>query len=143
MRTIRRLLLLGGFGGAMLLPATGFLLDRLTGQDVLLIVPHDAPTVELNQSLFLEGDPVAELYGNPLAAPIRVILPAADRLLRPTEDPTLLLLRVDKAAGENPLQARTVWFFLKFSVPAMLGLGVLGLFLPGGRGERRAPATPR
>lgn len=119
-----------GFGGAILvlLLVTG--IDRVLGQDVLLIQAHDEGTVELNHSLFLEGDPVAEIYGNPLSQAVRVISPAKSRLLRPVEDESLLLLRVDKGAGENPLQAQTLWFFTKFAVPALLLLGLVGLFLP-------------
>jgi hypothetical protein len=142
MRMARRLLLIGGFAGAMLLVVSGFLLDRVTGQDVLLIIPHDSATVELNRSLFLPGDPVAELYGNPLQNTVRVIMPPSARLLRPPEDPSLLLLAVDKEAGENPLQARTVWFFLQFAAPTMLVLGVIGLFLPASARKRQAPVIP-
>ena len=130
---VRRALLGLGFGGAVLLVLSAFAIDRALGQDVLLIVPHDSATVELNRGLFQPGDLVADVYGNPLREPVRVILPAAQRLIRPPEDPDLVLLPVDKAAGENPLQARTLWFAFRFAVPAALLLGVIGLFLPRGR----------
>ncbi len=119
-----------GLGGAILvlLLVTG--IDRALGQDVLLIQAHDEGTVELNRSLFLEGDPVAEIYGNPLSQAVRVISPDKSRLLRPAEDESLLLLQVDKRSGENPLQAQTLWFFAKFAVPVLLLLGLVGLFLP-------------
>ena len=86
--------------------------------------------MELNRALYTTGDAVAELYGNPLAEPVRVIMPPADRLLRPQEDPALLLLEVDKQKGENPLQAQTVWLFTKFAIAAFATLGLLGFLVP-------------
>ncbi len=95
-----------------------------------MIAPHNSETVEINRSLHLPGDGVAEIYGNPMSKPVRVIFPDADRLIRPEEDPGLLLLEVDKQKGENPLQARTLWFFGKFAVPALVLLGLIGFVLP-------------
>ena len=67
---------------------------------------------------------MAEIYGNPLSNPVRVIWPDRERVLRPEEDQSLVLLTVNKQLGENPLQARTVWLFAKAGA---LGLGLLGL----------------
>jgi hypothetical protein len=130
---LRRGLLLFGFGGGVLLLLGAAAADRLLGQEVLMIVPHDASTVELNRALYLPGDPVADLYGNPMTEPVRVLMPAADRLLRPEENPSLLLLQVDKQLGENPLQSRTIWFFARYAVPGAFLVGILGLVVPRGR----------
>ncbi len=119
-----------GFGGLALLLVAALTIDRGLGKDVLLIAPHDASVVELNRGLFLPGDSVADIYGNPLSKPVRVIGPEQDRLIRPQENPDLLLLSVNKIAGENPLQAQTIWFFTKLISPFLLVLGVLGFFLP-------------
>ena len=36
--------------------------------------------VKVNRTLHAPGDPVAEIYGNPLSKPVRVIAPDPDRL---------------------------------------------------------------
>ena len=118
-----------GFGGAVLLLLAAIVADRGFGQDVLIIAPSDPTTIELNRAMFVSGDSVAELYGNPLSQPVRVILPSAASIVRPAEDPSLVLLKVDKQKGENPLQAQTVWLFAKLVVPALTLFGLVGLFL--------------
>jgi hypothetical protein len=119
-----------GFGGGVLALLAAAVLVWGLGKDVTLITPHDASSVEVNKALFSPGDPVAEIYGNPVSQPVKVILPSSDRLIRPEEDPDLLLMTVDKQKGENPLQAQTVWFFSKFALPPLFVLGIVGLFLP-------------
>jgi hypothetical protein len=106
-------------------PAAGFLLDRLWGRDLVMISPHDDATVELNRSLWSPGEPVAEIYGVP-TEPTRVLFADPSRLVVPHENPALTLLKVDKSAGENPLQARTVWFFVRGSLLAFPMLAALG-----------------
>ncbi|MEE8525144.1 MAG: hypothetical protein V3T72_14500 [Thermoanaerobaculia bacterium] len=103
-----------GFGGFAFVLVTATGLDLGLGKQVLLIAPHDPGTIELNRMLHLPEDPVAEIYGNPLSAPVRVILPSKERLIQPPEEPALLLLPVDKHQGENPLQAQTVWFLTRY-----------------------------
>ena len=127
---LRPLAFLVGFGGAALLALTAVGLDRGFGQDVLLIAPHDEAAVELNRGLYSPPEPVAALYGNALSKPVRVILPAEDHLIRPEEDPSLVLLKVDKQKGENPLQAQTVWFLAKFVLPGLFLMGLAGFLLP-------------
>lgn len=121
---IRPFVLAAGFGGALLALGMAMILDRALGEDVRLISPHDASTVEVNRALHLPGDPVSEIYGNALSNPVRVIAPDPGRIVRPDEDPSVVLFTVDKQRGENPLQARTVWLFAK---AAALGLTLLGL----------------
>lgn len=121
---IRPLALIAGFGGVLLVLGIATILDRGFGEEVRIISPHTPSTVEINKTLYMTGDSVAEIYGNPLSSPVRVIRPAADRIVVPTEDTSLVLLSVNKQLGENPLQAITVWLFAK---AAMLGFGILGL----------------
>lgn len=120
---LRPYALIGGFGGAVLVLALAAVLDFGFGEDLLMVSPHDPGTVEINRAMYLPGDPVAELYGNPLARPVRLIGPDPARMIRPEEDRNLVLFTVDKQRGENPLQARTVWLFAR---AMMLGLGLLG-----------------
>jgi hypothetical protein len=127
---LRKPAFLLGFGGLVILLLGALVLDRGLGKEVLLIAPHAPSIVEVNRGLFSPGDPVAELYGNPLSQSVRVVRPERGNLIRPEEDPNLLLLQVNKMAGENPLQARTVWFFTKLTVPVLFVFGVLGFFLP-------------
>ena len=122
-----------GFGGLIVVLIAVITADRALGKEVLMIAPHNPTVVELNRMLYAEGDPVAQLYGNPLSAKTRVVLPSEDRLVRPEEDPALLLFRVDKQLGENPLQTRTLWFFAKFVLPGLALVGLLGFAFPSRR----------
>ncbi len=135
----RKSLFLIGFGGSALLLILAVIADLALSTDVLLLVPHAPATVELNRALFIPGDSVAELYGNPLDEPVRILLPDPDRLIRPEEDSSLLLLPVDKESGENPLQVQTIWFFVKPAVPAAFLLGMIGFMVP----KRAAAARER
>ncbi len=121
---IRPFALVAGFGGALLVLGMAMTLDRGLGEEVRLISPHESSTVEVNRALYAPGDSVAEIYGNPLSRPVRVIAPDPERMMRPEEDRSLVLLAVNKQRGENPLQARTVWLFAKAGA---LGLALLGL----------------
>jgi hypothetical protein len=127
---IRSVFLWLGFGGALLILAGAYAIDRAYGTEVLLVAAHDAATVELNRALYVHGDSVADLYGNPLSDPVRILFAPNHLLIRPEEDESLVLYPVDKQAGENPLQAQTLWFFLRYAVPGLAFVGVLGLFLP-------------
>jgi hypothetical protein len=127
---LRRIAFVLGFGGAALVVGAAASVDLALGEDVLMIAPHDPSVVELNRELYIPGEPVAQLYGNPLSENTRVVAPPGDRLIRPAEEPALLLLMVDKLGGENPLQTQTVWFFTKFMAPALLLLGLLGFAFP-------------
>lgn len=125
----RRLLVPAGatllaLAGSSLLAA--WFVDSFLGRDVRLIVPHATEVVELQRSLWLEGDSVADLYGIPAGEPTRVVSPEPSSLIVPAEDPALTLMRVDKQEGDNPLQVKTVWFFTS---RGSLGLGISRLVL--------------
>ena len=80
---LRRYALLLGFGGMALVWVTAATLDWGFGQDVLIVSPQDQSTIELNRALYTPGEPVANIYGNPMSQPVRVIFPRADRIIRP------------------------------------------------------------
>ncbi|HUP63242.1 MAG TPA: hypothetical protein VNA69_22825 [Thermoanaerobaculia bacterium] len=114
---------------AVAIAPSAILLDRLFGRDVLLISPHDEATVELNRSLHADGDPVAEIYGNPLSKPVRVVLLTERNVIHPAEDSSLALL---PAGGDapRPLQVQTVYFIARYAILALLLLSLVIAFLP-------------
>lgn len=133
---LRNLAFILGFGGLGFVLLAAVTLVWGLGREVLIIAPHDSTVVELNRRIYVPGEEIALLYGNPLSGTIRVVLPSGDKMIRPQEDTSLLLLQVDKSKGENPLQARTIWLFAKFFAGGFLILGLLGFILP-----RRSPAA--
>jgi hypothetical protein len=134
---LRRIAFGTGLGGLVVLLAGALAADLALGRDVLMIAPHEQSVVELNRMLYVEGEPVPQLYGNPLSGETRVILPSKERLLQPEEDPALLLLQVDKLSGENPLQTKTIWFLTKFAAAGFALLALLGFALPRKQPVRR------
>ena len=125
---ILRVLLLLSFGGAMGIWGTAYVLDNYFSQDVLPVSPHSLEATEFNRGMWMEGDPVAELYGIPGDETIRVVLPEETKLLNPVENPKLTLMLIDKQHGDNPLQVKTVWFIAKRAAAAALILGHILLF---------------
>jgi hypothetical protein len=71
----------------------------------------------------------------------RVLFPRAERLLVPPEDPALTLLKIDKQAGDNPLQAVTVAFFARQFALGAAAVGVLLAIIGRVRSRRARPAT--
>jgi hypothetical protein len=112
-----------GLGPVVL--ASAAVVDEVLSAEVLMISPKPPEVVRVERQLWEQGQPVAEIYGVPAERPVRVVLPDQQRLIRPEQDPKLLLLQVDKAAGENPLQVKTVWFV---ALRVALALSVLGIF---------------
>jgi hypothetical protein len=102
--------------------AAAWAADRWMSMDVTLITPHDPDVVAFERDMFSEGDPVPELYGIPMEQSARVFRPDPSRLVFPTEDPGLVLMRVDKQAGENPLQVKTIWFLVRWATVGLVGL---------------------
>ncbi len=107
-----------------LVPLSGWLLTTVGAREVFLLVPHAPEVVEANRLMWSVGEPVAGLYGIPASHPVRVVFPNKAKLIVPEEDPSLTLLVVDKQAGDNPLQAKTVWYVVRFS---LLVCGVVAL----------------
>ncbi|MBM4373268.1 MAG: hypothetical protein FJ098_16550 [Deltaproteobacteria bacterium] len=126
--------------------AAAWAVDRFAATEVQIIAARDPAVVAVEKALWMEGDPVTELYGVPAGQPVRVAFVDPGRLIRPDEDPSLVLLPVDKQAGENPLQVKTVWFV---ALRAAAGLGFLALgagaaawlLRRGGAAQSRASRT--
>ena len=126
---------LGAWAGVVLvlvIPLAAVLADLGWGQEVLLIAPHDPSVVALNRSLWVAGDPVAELYGSPMSAPVRVLRFSRLEVIHPEEDSSLALLPVP-AAGRGPVQTRTLWWavrLLEVGVGvAAFGMTILAFFV--------------
>jgi hypothetical protein len=120
-------LIIAGVLAALLVGATllaAKIIDDKYATEVLLITPKAADVVAFEKELWEEGDPVAEIYGVPVDKSIRLAFVDEGELIRPEEDPSLVLLPVDKQAGENPLQIKTVWFIAH---RAAIGFAVFGL----------------
>lgn len=114
---------------AVAIAPSAILLHRLFGRDVLLISPYDKATVQLNRSLHTDGDPVAEIYGNPLSKPLRVVLLSEQNVIHPIEDSSLALMPIGKT-GPRPLQVQTVFFVARYAIVGLLLLSLLIAFLP-------------
>ena len=143
---LRRLIRFGVFlaaGLAILAYPAAFCLDRFAGRDAWFVADGKDPAiVKLERDQWAaehtsggSRDPkeIADLYGSRLGEhALRVILFSNDRLITPSEDPSMTLLRVEKSR-ENPLQKQTVDFFALWTaigggVAAVLGLLLLRLF---------------
>lgn len=84
-------------------------LDLVLGHEVTLLHAPKSPEEQAEwRRLRDPRDDPAEIYGQPEGAPLRVLV-ARDRLLAPPEAPGRLLLVVDRAGGDVPWQARTLW----------------------------------
>lgn len=143
---------IGAFAVAVLAYPVGSWMTS-TAVEVWMITPHSPSVVGMNQDLFeLDGvdpkDPsferkVIDIYGNPVSEPIRVLFVPREKLVHPKEFPSLTLLPVDKAKGENPLQAATVSFLAKWTAAGASAAGILLLglwFVLSRRTKISAPA---
>ncbi len=141
---------LSQWGGVLLLVLIGpmlgaaWILDTYMGRDVRIITPATPEVVTLNRELWEHGEPVAEIYGIPQEELIRVLFVDESLMITPQEDPSLALFPVDKQAGENPLQVKTVWFVAKRGSIGLLLAGVSALSLTAilRRRERSSSLNP-
>ncbi len=133
---------------AGLAPASAWVLDSHFGRTVQPVTPSSPEAVKLNKMLYEPGGSVAEIYGVPTNRKMRVLFVKKSKILRPSEDPSLALLMLDKQAGDNPLQTKTVWFVAWRGLGMLLLLAALafgGSILLGRRRRRKArlSAPPR
>jgi hypothetical protein len=113
--------------GLVVVAVSALAIDKFMTREVLFITPKSADVVEMEKALWMEGDPVADIYGVPAEQTAVVVMPDESKIFVPEEDRSLLLMSVDKQQGENPLQVKTIWFLTKW---AAIGLAVAaGLFL--------------
>lgn len=121
------LVIVGGLA-AIAAPITAWRMDESYGIEVQMIVPHAPEVAAMEQLLADENTPVTSLHGEALGPPVRLVLFDQTGLIRPPQDPKLALLPVDKQQGDNPLQAKTVWFAAKW---ASIGSGAFVLLVLG------------
>jgi hypothetical protein len=110
-----------------------FLADRILGVEVTLLARMRTPAERAawRAAGWDPRDGVAELYGivEPPAG-LRVIVLDRDRLVRPPEDPSLVLLAVDRARGDDPLPGRALQWRAALAGAALALCGLLLLVLP-------------
>lgn len=148
MNRLLKLLLWGSVVGLALSLSAPFA-ARTLATEVTFLSPASPEIRALNKELWVEGDSVMDIYGVAAGEPVAILFPDDDRLIRPSEDPSLTLYVVDKQRGDNPLQAKMVSFFAKFAALGFLagiGLALTGLWW---RRRKRGPlaglhaATPQ
>lgn len=131
---MKQLSVAGALISTALLVITGVgavILDKAFSIEVQFIAPKSPETVKLNKALWEKGQPVADIYGIPTNQRARVVFADKGKIVRPPEDPQLVLMTVDKQQGENPLQLKTVWFLaVRLMIAFAAGaLALLGLFV--------------
>jgi hypothetical protein len=115
--------------GIFAILGVAYVLSSSYTTEVLIITPAAPEAVEMNKMLWEEGEPVAEIYGVPASEPQLILFADEAKVIRPEEDSGLVLYRVIKEDGDNPLQEKTVWFFARW---ALMGLALLGFVTLGG-----------
>lgn len=136
------LLRLGAYGSGTLIVLVlvgALVLDRVLSTEVLFIAPKPADVIKVERALWEPGQPVAAIYGAPASGTTKVVLPDEGRLIRPEQDRTLVLMKVDKQRGDNPLQVKTVWFLALRTAYGLGALGALALLGAWLLGRRRGP----
>lgn len=128
MKTLAKYISTLSLAGLVLVLAGAWILVSGYSEEVLIIAPKADEIVELEKELWLPGDPVADIYGTPMDQPTLVVMPDQTKLIYPSEDDSLVLLKVDKQAGDNPLQAKTVWFVTRWAALALSMSAVLTFF---------------
>jgi hypothetical protein len=135
-----KLAVIGGTAIALSALLAGIVLPAAYGRDVILISPHSADVVELNKLSWTQGDKVVDIYGIQNGEKVRVLFADPARIIVPVQDPSLTLYKVNKQAGENPLQAQTVAFLAKWLALGGFTAAMAGLAL--GFVTRRKPSMP-
>jgi hypothetical protein len=108
-RALAALAFWGGAAASVLAPTAAACVVSLGSREVVPVSPHAAEVVEVQRAMWTPGEPVAPIYGVPQER-TWLVFPDRSRIVTPAEDPSLVLMRVDKQRGENPLRIQTVWF---------------------------------
>ncbi len=105
--------------------------------EVQQIRAYDDALVAFNQWQFEDDDwdeSVVAIYGSAEGEPVEVLFVDEERLLRPSEDESIVLL--PKNAGDNFFQVKTIFFFAQIALAAAALaalLGAAGVWLVGRR----------
>src|SRR5262249_11878945 len=129
LKLLSKLAAIGGGAGTLAALLAGIVLPAAYGKDVILISPHAPDVVELNKLSWSNGDKVVDIYGIQNGDKVRVLFTDPARIVVPEQDPSLTLYKVNKQAGENPLQAQSVAFLAKWAALGFFTVGVWGLIL--------------
>jgi hypothetical protein len=108
-RALAALAFWGGTAVAVLAPTAAACVVSIGSREVIPVSPHAPEVVEVQRAMWTPGEPVAAIYGIP-AERTWVVMPDRSKIVTPAEDPSLVLMTVDKQRGENPLRIETVWF---------------------------------
>ena len=117
MKILKVLWILGYALAILAYPVAGILGSGAV--EVQMITPHADDIVAFYQEDFSLDSPdeqsnperVIQIYGNAAGEPVKVLFVHDEKIIRPNEMPSLVLLPVDKQKGENVLQYQTVLFF--------------------------------
>jgi len=140
LKLLVKLAVIGGTALTLAALLAGIVLPAAYGRDVILISPNSPDVVELNKLSWTKGDKVVEIYGIQNGEKVRVLFTDPARIIVPEQDPSLTLYKVNKQAGENPLQAQTVAFLAKWLALGGLAAALGGLAL--GFVTRRKSSAP-
>ncbi len=129
------------FAGAAIAPVAAWFVDAKMSKDVILITPAPPDIVELNKAMWSKGEPVANIYGEPVDKSIRVVRPDPRDVIVPEENPSMILMN---AGGErHPLQVQTVWVAVKYGSPSAAAGGAALLAFALILARRRKKHGPR
>jgi hypothetical protein len=142
LKLLSNLAVIGGGGMVLVALLTGIVLPAAYGKDVILISPHAPDVVELNKLSWKKGDKVVDIYGIQNGEKIRVLFTDPARIIVPEEDPSLTFYKVNKQAGENPLQAQSVAFLSKWLALGAFGVAIAGLILRVALRRKTAGSAP-
>jgi hypothetical protein len=118
---------------AVLGPLAAWAFGAALGEEVTLLHRrNDAAEEAEARRLRDPRDDPAHVYGSPEPGRVRVLFPDAARRVVPVEDPTRVLLHVDRVHGETVLDARTL-LVRTAAVALLLGLAGAGLLLAARR----------
>jgi hypothetical protein len=125
--------------------AAALLADLLVGVRVTVLHRLKSPAEReaWRREVFAPGDDPAEIYGHPEPGTLRILLLDRARLLVPGEAPDRRLLFVDRAAGEAPLETKTLWAYAGAAAAGLLLTAALAWAASRGRRQRvPSGATP-
>ncbi|MBI4566807.1 MAG: hypothetical protein HY719_00255 [Planctomycetes bacterium] len=100
----------------------------LLAVEVMIIRAWPEAEWEAQRAIRDPRDPVWQVYGvREGSGPVRVMFINAETLITPPEDPTMRLLPVDRAAGQEPLTVNAFLFRATLAAAAagFLGCGLL------------------
>ena len=141
MQGLLRVLGFAGLALGVLAYPAAWAVDRAAGTEVLIVMARDAASEETERGLWeLNGSERAEaasIYGTPTKEPVRLVFADPARVLRPKEDPSLVLYLL-----RDGDQAQTLWYFALPATAGGLVAGAALLFLSSRMKRKKADPAP-